>query len=48
MLNKLDIRIRKFVREILHLPLDVPTPVFHASVTDGERLKMGDPAPGQE
>ena len=34
-LNDLDIRIRKEVRRWLHLPKDVPIPMFHASVKDG-------------
>ncbi len=34
-LKKLDLRVRKEVRKWLHLPHDVPTSVFHASVGDG-------------
>lgn len=34
-LNKLDLRVRDFVRTILHLPKDIPISFFHASVKDG-------------
>lgn len=35
MLKDLDISIRKEVRRWLHLPKDIPTPMFHTSVKDG-------------
>lgn len=34
-LRKLDLAVRKFVRELLHLPQDVPSSAFHASVKHG-------------
>ncbi|GBL87707.1 Retrovirus-related Pol polyprotein from type-2 retrotransposable element R2DM [Araneus ventricosus] len=34
-LKKLDIKIRRFVRSVLHLPKDVPSSAFHARVSDG-------------
>ncbi|GBL74729.1 Retrovirus-related Pol polyprotein from type-2 retrotransposable element R2DM [Araneus ventricosus] len=34
-LRKLDVKVRRFVRTILHLPKDVPTAAFHARVSDG-------------
>ena len=35
LLNDLDIRVRKEIRRWLHLPKDVPVPLFHAEVADG-------------
>lgn len=35
-LNQIDIRVRKFVREALHLPHDTPRAYFHARVCDGD------------
>lgn len=34
-MNMLDVRIRKFIRNILHLPNDTPRAYFHAKVRDG-------------
>lgn len=33
--NDFDISIRKFTRELLHLPHDVPNTFFYASISDG-------------
>lgn len=35
LLNKLDVLVRSAVRKILHLPHDVPSAIFYASVRDG-------------
>ena len=34
-LSKIDIKIRAFIRGVLHLPHDFPNPVFYTSVKDG-------------
>ncbi|GBO32976.1 Retrovirus-related Pol polyprotein from type-2 retrotransposable element R2DM [Araneus ventricosus] len=34
-LRKLGVKIRRFVRAVLHLPKDVPSSAFHARVSDG-------------
>ncbi|GBM11033.1 Retrovirus-related Pol polyprotein from type-2 retrotransposable element R2DM [Araneus ventricosus] len=34
-LRKLDVKIRRFVRAVLHLPKDHPSSAFHARVSDG-------------
>lgn len=34
-LKNLDLKVRKFVRELFHLPLDIPLSAFHASVKHG-------------
>lgn len=35
LLNQLDVRVRSFVRHILHLPHDIPRAFFHSRVRDG-------------
>lgn len=35
LLNQLDVRVRSFIRHILHLPHDVPRAFFHTRVRDG-------------
>lgn len=35
LLNQLDIRIRKFIRKIFHLPHDTPKAYYHTKVSDG-------------
>lgn len=34
-LNRIDVSIRKVIREILHLPKDLPKAAFHLRVADG-------------
>lgn len=35
-LRKINLKVRRFVRVVLHLPNDIPSSAFHACVKDGE------------